>query len=114
LKIRLIAAPFLPVPPPGYGGTELFVGHFAEGLHRERVEVAVYTNGESTVNVERRSLYPRSQWPVKQPEQAWIRELNHSAWSMLGREPPRAILPRQDRTAESCLERFSSPGDILF
>jgi len=44
LKIGLIAAPFIPVPPPGYGGTELFVGHLAEGLHRERVEVAVYTN----------------------------------------------------------------------
>lgn len=82
MKIALIAAPFIPVPPPGYGGTELFVGHLAEGLQREGADVVVYTNGESTVNVERRSLYPRSHWPIKQPEQAWIRELNHSAWSI--------------------------------
>ena len=82
MKIALIAAPFIPVPPPGYGGTELFVGHLAEGLQREGVDVAVYTNGESTVNVERRSIYQHSQWPIKQPEQAWIRELNHVAWSI--------------------------------
>ncbi|MBV9180723.1 MAG: glycosyltransferase family 4 protein, partial [Acidobacteria bacterium] len=78
----LVAAPFIPVPPPGYGGTELFVGHLAEGLQREGQDVVVYTNGESSVKVERRSLYERSLWPIKHAEEAWIRELNHSAWSI--------------------------------
>ena len=82
MNIALIAAPFIPIPPPGYGGTELFVGHLAVGLQREGIKAVVYSNGESTVNVERRWIYQRSEWPIKQPEQAWIRELNHTAWSI--------------------------------
>ncbi|HXZ80625.1 MAG TPA: glycosyltransferase family 4 protein [Terriglobales bacterium] len=82
MKIALIAAPHIAVPPADYGGTELFVAHLAEGLSKEGVEVIVYANGESTVGVERRSLYPNGQWPIKAPEQAWVRELNHTAWAV--------------------------------
>jgi len=82
LKIALIAPPHIAVPPADYGGTELFVAHLAEGLQREGSEVVVYANGESTVNVERRWLYRDSQWPIKVPEQAWLRELNHTAWAI--------------------------------
>jgi glycosyltransferase involved in cell wall biosynthesis len=82
LKIALIAAPFIAVPPADYGGTELFVGHLAEGLTRNGIEVVVYTNGESTVNAERRWIYERSQWPIKPSEQTWVKELNHEAWAV--------------------------------
>jgi glycosyltransferase involved in cell wall biosynthesis len=82
LKIALIVAPFIAVPPADYGGTELFVAHLAEGLHRAGAEVVVYANGESTVNVERRWMYEHSQWPIKVPEQAWLRELNHESWAV--------------------------------
>jgi glycosyltransferase involved in cell wall biosynthesis len=70
------------VPPADYGGTELFVAHLAEGLRREGVEVVVYANGESTVKTEVRSIYPRSEWPIKVAEDAWLRELNHESWAV--------------------------------
>lgn len=82
MRIALIAAPFIPVPPTEYGGTELFVAQLAEGLGRAGMEAVVYTNGESTVQTERRWLYEKSLWPIKQPERAWIRELSHTAWAL--------------------------------
>ncbi len=81
MRIALIAPPFIAVPPEDYGGTELFVAHLAEGLHQAGVEVVVYANGESRVNVERRWIYEQAQWPIKQGEHAWLRELNHATWA---------------------------------
>ena len=82
MKVALIAPPFIAVPPADYGGTELFVAQLAEGLQQIGIGVVVYANGESTVRTERRWLYPNSQWPIKQPERAWIKELNHTAWAI--------------------------------
>jgi glycosyltransferase involved in cell wall biosynthesis len=82
MKVALIVAPFIAVPPADYGGTELFVAHLAEELQRAGAEVIVYANGESKVNAERRWMYAHSQWPIKVPEHAWIRELNHASWSI--------------------------------
>jgi glycosyltransferase involved in cell wall biosynthesis len=82
LKIGLIAPPFIAVPPGDYGGTELFVAHLAEGLQQLGLEVAVYTNRESTVKAERRWIYEYSDWPIKNPEHAWIRALNHESWAV--------------------------------
>ena len=82
MKVALIAAPFISVPPADYGGTELFVAHLAEGLSREGVQVIVYANGESTIKTELRSIYPRSEWPIKIAENAWLRELNHESWAV--------------------------------
>ena len=82
MRIALISAPFIAVPPADYGGTELFVAQLAEGLEKAGVDAVVYANGESTVKAERRWLYERSLWPIKQPERAWIRELNHTSWAI--------------------------------
>lgn len=82
MRIALVAAPFIAVPPKEYGGTELFVAQLAEGLGRAGVDAVVYANGDSTVQVDRRWLYEHSLWPIKQPEQACIRELNHTAWAI--------------------------------
>jgi glycosyltransferase involved in cell wall biosynthesis len=70
------------VPPANYGGTELFVAHLAEGLQKVGIDVVVYTNAESTVNVERRWIYERAEWPIKVADQAWTRELNHTSWAV--------------------------------
>jgi glycosyltransferase involved in cell wall biosynthesis len=82
LKIALIAPPHIAVPPADYGGTELFVAQLAEGLQKTGAEVIVYANAESTVNVERRSLYKQSQWPIKNAEHALIRATNHESWAI--------------------------------
>jgi glycosyltransferase involved in cell wall biosynthesis len=82
LRIALIAPPFIAVPPEEYGGTELFVGHLAEGLKKSGVEVALYANGDSKAEVDVRWIYPHSQWPIKNPTHAWIREINHESWAV--------------------------------
>jgi len=82
LKVALIAPPFIAVPPAEYGGTELFIAQLAEGLRQQGAAVRVYANGESRVNIEVRSLYEHSQWPIKAQEQAWLKDLNHESWAV--------------------------------
>jgi len=82
LRVALIAPPFITVPPAEYGGTELFVAQLAEGLSKAGVEVVVYANGQSNVQIECRWLYQNSEWPIKQPERAWVRELHHTSWAI--------------------------------
>jgi glycosyltransferase involved in cell wall biosynthesis len=82
MRIGLIAPPFISVPPKGYGGTELFVARLAEGLLRLGQKVIVYTNGESTVGVEKRSIYPRSQWPISGETRDTLKELEHASWAV--------------------------------
>lgn len=82
MKVALVAPPMIAVPPAGYGGIELFVAHLATALEELGVEVVVYANAESTVRVERRSIYRRSEWPIQNAQNAWIRELNHTSWAV--------------------------------
>jgi glycosyltransferase involved in cell wall biosynthesis len=82
MRIALIAPPFIPVPPKLYGGTELFVGHLAEGLMQDGIEVVVYATGDSTVNAELKFLYPESQWPLKGEIFSSMRDVNHTTWAI--------------------------------
>jgi glycosyltransferase involved in cell wall biosynthesis len=82
MRIALIAPPFIPVPPRRYGGTELFIGHLAEGLKQNGIDVVVYANGDSTVDVEVRSLYPESEWPLKGEIFGSLKDVNHTTWAI--------------------------------
>jgi glycosyltransferase involved in cell wall biosynthesis len=82
MRIALIAPPFIPVPPTNYGGTELFIAHLATGLKKLGHDVVVYANGESTVGVDRRSLYPESEWPISGDVHGSLKDMNHSAWAV--------------------------------
>lgn len=82
MRIGLIAPPFIPVPPKVYGGTELFVGHLAEGLKNRGIDVVVYTNGESTVSCELKFLYPQAQWPLEGEIFSNMKDVNHTSWAM--------------------------------
>jgi glycosyltransferase involved in cell wall biosynthesis len=82
MRVALIAPPFIPVPPRKYGGTELFVAQLAEGLQKQGIEVVVYTNGESTVDTERRWLYEKQQWPIEGEVFSNLTDINHSAWAI--------------------------------
>jgi len=42
----------------------------------------VYTNGESTVPVEKRWLYPDSLWPIDSEIHTNLRDINHGAWAV--------------------------------
>jgi glycosyltransferase involved in cell wall biosynthesis len=58
LRIGLIAPPWVQVPPPDYGGTELVVDVLARGLVRAGHEIVLWTTGDSTCPVERRGVLP--------------------------------------------------------
>jgi len=82
MRIALIAPPFITVPPKNYGGTELFIAHLARGLRDAGLEPVVYTNGESTIDVERRWLYSKAKWPIKSEVYDSLIDVNHTAWSV--------------------------------
>lgn len=64
MRIGLIAPPWVPVPPAGYGGTERVVDRLARGLQRAGHDVALFTTGDSTCPVPRRWVYEQAQEPM--------------------------------------------------
>jgi len=64
MRIGLIAPPWIPVPPPAYGGTEEVIDNLARGLMALGHEVRLFTVGESTCPVPRQWLYRRPAEPM--------------------------------------------------
>jgi glycosyltransferase involved in cell wall biosynthesis len=77
VRIAMISTPFVPVPPPCYGGTELVVAELVEGLAAAGHEVTLFATGDSHAPADVRALVPTAQWP---PDPA--RELEHAAWAI--------------------------------
>ena len=57
MRIGLIAPPWIPVPPPAYGGTEIVIDYLARGLMARGHDVRLFTVGESTCPVPRQWLF---------------------------------------------------------
>ena len=57
MRIGLIAPPWIPVPPPAYGGTEEVIDSLARGLTALGHDVVLFTVGESSCPVPRRWLF---------------------------------------------------------
>ncbi len=87
MRVALIAPPFISVPPRAYGGTELFIAQLSVGLRKLGIDVVVYTNGESTVSVEKRWLYEKSQWPIRGEIYDNLKDINHTSWAILDAAP---------------------------
>lgn len=68
IRVGLIAPPWVAVPPPDYGGTELVIDQLARGLTRAGCEVLLFATGDSTCPVPRRWLYPTALGTVADPE----------------------------------------------
>ena len=68
MRIGLIAPPWIPVPPPGYGGTERVVDDLARALDRRGHDVHLFTVGESTCPVRRHWLYGDAVQPTGSTE----------------------------------------------
>lgn len=64
MRIGLIAPPWLPVPPPAYGGTEAVIDNLARGLQALGHDVRLFTVGESTCPVPREYLFPEAVQPI--------------------------------------------------
>ena len=82
MRIALIAPPFIPVPPVEYGGTELFIANLAVKLKERGVEVVVYTNGASTVDVEKRWIYSDPEWPLRGDIYDNLKDIAHTSWAI--------------------------------
>jgi len=64
MRIGLIAPPWVPVPPPVYGGTEAVVDNLARGLDRLGHDVRLFTVPESTCPVTRLYHYATAVEPM--------------------------------------------------
>jgi glycosyltransferase involved in cell wall biosynthesis len=85
MRVALVSTPFVAVPPPLYGGTELVVAELAWALRRRGAEVVVYATGDSALEgMEVRSYFPTAQWPPDADVDA-----THAAWSLrdIARDP---------------------------
>jgi glycosyltransferase involved in cell wall biosynthesis len=82
MRVALIAPPFIAVPPQKYGGTELFVSELARGLQAHEIDVTVYANGESTIDVPVRWIYRQGEWPLERDVETTLKGLNHHAWAV--------------------------------
>lgn len=74
MRIGLVAPPWIPVPPPAYGGTEAVIDNLARGLRDRGHAVVLYTVGDSTCPVARRSMFKQAVEPLGQslPEAAHV------------------------------------------
>lgn len=60
MRIAIIAPPWVPVPPPKYGGTEAVVDTLARGFQAAGHDVLLYATGDSTCAVPTAWVYPRA------------------------------------------------------
>jgi glycosyltransferase involved in cell wall biosynthesis len=58
VRIAIIAPPWVPVPPPLYGGTEVVLDGLARGLQAAGNDVLLYTTGDSTCPVPKAWVLP--------------------------------------------------------
>jgi glycosyltransferase involved in cell wall biosynthesis len=61
MKIGLLAPPWLPVPPPKYGGTESVIDRLARGFVAAGHDVTLFTTGDATCPVPRRAVIETSE-----------------------------------------------------
>jgi glycosyltransferase involved in cell wall biosynthesis len=61
MKIAIIAPPWAPVPPAGYGGIEVVVDRLARGFHDAGHEILLYATGDSPCPVPK-------QWVLEEAE----------------------------------------------
>jgi len=61
VRVGIIAPPWVPVPPPAYGGTEAVIDRLARGLLAAGDDVLLWTTGDATCPVERRHVLERAE-----------------------------------------------------
>lgn len=60
MRIAIIAPPWLPVPPPAYGGTEAVLDSLARGLSEAGHDVLLYATGDSTCPVPKKWTFAQA------------------------------------------------------
>jgi glycosyltransferase involved in cell wall biosynthesis len=75
MRIAIVAPPWLPVPPPGYGGTEVVLDGLARGLVDLGHEVLLVGHPDSTCPVKKASVVPSGE---ARPMGRAVVELEHA------------------------------------
>jgi glycosyltransferase involved in cell wall biosynthesis len=65
MRIGLIAAPWIQVPPPKYGGSEAVIDNLARGLRDAGHDVELFTVGDSRCDVPRSWIFPETVAPIQ-------------------------------------------------
>ncbi len=60
MKIAILAPPYLPIPPPRYGGTERIVSLLTEGLVKRGHDVMLFASGDSRTSAKLSSVFETS------------------------------------------------------
>lgn len=60
MRIAILAPPYLPVPPPLYGGTEKIVSLLTEGLVERGHDVTLFASGDSKTSAKLSSIFPKA------------------------------------------------------
>lgn len=60
MKIAQLVLPWLPIPPPGYAGTERVVTALTEGLVKRGHEVTLFSVGESKTSAKLEAILPKA------------------------------------------------------
>ena len=60
MRIALVAPPYLPVPPVGYGGTERIISLLCEGLVENGHDVTLFATGDSHTKGKLVSIFPKA------------------------------------------------------
>ena len=107
MRIAMISTPFVPVPPPRYGGTELIVAELVTGLADAGHEVTLFATGDSRprAGVSLRARFERAQLAAAIPTSSSITSASPSSRS----SPTRAASTSCTRT---CRRRCRSRAMI--
>jgi len=78
MRIVLVAPPWVPVPPPAYGGTESVIDTLARGLVAAGHDVLLFASGDSTCPVPVGSVYGEALGIVPNASSLEIRHTYHA------------------------------------
>lgn len=96
MRIAIVASPYVPVPPPKYGGSETVISNLINGLQERGHEVILLGTGDSKVSCELIPIVDKAlHYPATKAElpefRKRVKRLNASTEKIL-----RALLPRID------------------
>lgn len=60
MKIAILAPPYLPIPPDGYGGVEKVIYNLTEGLVKKGHDMTLFAPGDSKTSAKLISTFPKS------------------------------------------------------
>lgn len=78
MRIAIIAPPWVPVPPPAYGGTEAVLDCLARGLRAAGHDVLLFATGDSTCAVPTRWVCERAAGTVSTGAATELRHVVHA------------------------------------